>query len=60
MSPDCANILSLNYVIKASEVRNACHGVIFAMKHQMVALPVKEGPQLYLSILKFIPVIAYS
>jgi hypothetical protein len=42
-----ANIFSRNYAIKASKARNACYA-IFAMKHRIGSLPVKEGLQLYM------------
>jgi hypothetical protein len=43
-----ANIFSRNYAIKASKARNACYA-IFAMKHRIRSLPVKEGLQLYMA-----------
>jgi hypothetical protein len=43
-----ANIFSRNYAIKASKARNACYA-IFAMKHRIGSLPVKEGLQLYMA-----------
>jgi hypothetical protein len=37
-----SNIFSRNYAIKASKAQNACYA-IFAMKHRIGSLPVKEG-----------------
>ena len=43
-----SNIFSRNYAIKAFKARNACYA-IFAMKHRIGSLPVKEGLQLYMA-----------
>ncbi|KAJ7220580.1 hypothetical protein GGX14DRAFT_354227, partial [Mycena pura] len=43
-----ANIFSWNYAVKASKARNASNA-IFAMKHRIGSLPVKEGLRLYMA-----------